>query len=216
MKLEQRTVSADSLEVRAQGETRKISGLGIVYNQETRLWDDLYEVVRPGAATAILAGSPDVRSAFNHSRDHILGRTKSGTLELEETPEGVRYTVTPPDAQWAKDLMVSLERGDIDGSSFTFGVEPQDEKVTKRADGTYLREIFNLSALGEMGPVSYPAYETTTANVRSAQETYESFTEALRTQDASDKTAAKRQTHELRYKSMIVKHIMRSDNIEDC
>ena len=213
MKLEKRTVSAQSLEVRSEGEGRKISGLGIVYGQETRLWDDLYEVIRPGAATAVLAGEPDIRSAFNHSGDHILGRTKSGTLELEETPEGVRYTVSPPDASWARDLINSMERGDIDGSSFTFGVEPQDEKVTKREDGTYLREIFRLSAIGEMGPVSYPAYETTTANVRSAQETYDSFAEQLRAQTDSDEIASQRAL-ELRYRKL--DHITRSDQSEDC
>lgn len=213
LKLEQRTVSAQSLEVRAEGEARKISGLGIVYNAETRLYEDLYEVIRPGAATAVLAGEPDIRSAFNHSRDHILGRTKSGTLELEETPEGVRYTVLPPDASWARDLMASMERGDIDGSSFTFGVDPQDEKVTKRDDGTYLREIFRLSALGEMGPVTAPAYPTTTANVRSAQDIYDSTTASLRAQDDAVKTASQRAL-ELRNRKL--NHIIRSEQIEDC
>jgi len=178
------------LEIRSeQDDVPQITGYGIVYGQETRIWDDLYEVIHPGAAKEILESNPDIRSAFNHSADKILGRTKSGTLKLEEDNHGVRYVVVPPDAQWARDLMVSIERGDIDGSSFTFGVDPQDEKITKRKDGTYLREIFAFSIIGEMGPVSYPAYEGTSTNVRSLQEEYDSFAEYLRAQDNSDEIA---------------------------
>lgn len=178
------------LEIRSeQDAVPQITGYGIVYGQETRIWDDLHEIIHPGAASQVLAANPDIRSAFNHSCDKILGRTKSGTLKLEEDNHGVRYVVVPPDAQWARDLMVSIERGDIDGSSFTFGVDPQDEKITKRKDGTYLREIFAFSIIGEMGPVSYPAYEGTSTNVRSLQEEYDSFAEYLRAQDNSDEIA---------------------------
>ena len=40
-----------------------------------------------------------------------------------------------------------------------------------------------------MGAVSYPAYEGTSANVRSLQEEYDSFAEYLRAQDNSDEIA---------------------------
>lgn len=188
MKLRKRMLDLEQskLEIRSEQDAMpQIMGYGIVYGQETRIWDDLYEVIHPGAAKEILESNPDIRSAFNHSADKILGRTKSGTLILQEDAHGVRYEVIPPDAQWARDLMASIERGDIDGSSFTFGVNPQDEKITKRNDGTYLREIFRFSVIGEMGPVSYPAYEGTSTSVRSLQDEYDSFSEYLRAQENS-------------------------------
>lgn len=206
MKLRKRMLELGQaqLEVRQSEEDAipQITGYGIVYGQEVRIWDDLYEIIHPGAAARVLATNPDIRSAFNHSRDKILGRTKSGTLVLTEDTHGVAYTVTPPDAQWARDLMASISRGDIDGSSFTFGVNPQDEKITKREDGTYLREIFKFSVIGEMGPVSYPAYEGTSANVRSLQEEYDSFAEYLRAQEDSDEIAGYQRALELRKKKL--------------
>ncbi len=188
MTLQTRTIPAEGLEVRAEGEgkPKQIIGYGIVYNRETHLWGDLYEIIRPGAASEFLKTNPDIKCALNHlPSSYLFGRTKSGTMKVEEDERGVKYTVTPPDAQWARDAMASIERGDITGSSFTFSVKPQDEKVTERDDGTFLREIFKFSRIGEMGPVTDPAYVDTTAEARAKAE-YDSLTARLRTQDDAD------------------------------
>ena len=171
------------MEVRAEGDERKISGYGIVYNRKAQIYSDLYEIIRPGAARKILESNPDIKVCLNHNEAQIFGRTKSGTATLEENQTGVKYSATPPDAQWARDAMASIERRDIDGSSFTFAVDTQGEKVTQQKDGTYLREIFEFSRIGEMGPVTSPAYQTTTAELRSAKEEYETLTANLETQD---------------------------------
>ena len=207
MGFEKRVIPANNLEVRKSDDNKRtISGLGIVYGQVTRLWDDLYEVIHPGAASKVLGADPDIRSAFNHSPNWILGRTKAGTLELEETKEGVTYRATPPETSWAKDLQESIDRKDIDGSSFTFFVEPQDEKITKREDGTYLREIFTFGGIGEIGPVSYPAYEGTKAYVdgRSAKDLYDSYTAGLRAQPDADEIAERQRALSLRRRRLEV------------
>ncbi len=205
-KLEMRTIPAEGLEIRAEqdGKIKRISGYGIVYNRETQLYDDLYEVIRPGAASEFLATNPDIKCCLNHNRERIFGRTKSGTVKLEENSKGVKYTVKPPDAQWARDAIASIERGDIDGSSFTFAVLPQDEKVSKRSDGTYLREVFKIARIGEMGPVTDPAYLDTTAEARAKAE-YESLTARLRTQDEADEIAETKRTLDLRRKRLNLK-----------
>jgi len=202
-KLQMRVIPAEDLEIRAEqdGKIKKVTGYGIVYNRETQIWDDLYEVIRPGAATEVLAGNPDIKCALNHNRMYLFGRTKSGTLRLEENTKGVKYTAKPPDAQWARDAIASIERGDIDGSSFTFAVLPQDEKITKRDDGTYLREVFKLSRLGEMGPVTDPAYLDTTAEAR-AKEEYDSLTADLRAQGNADEIAESQRALALRRKKL--------------
>jgi HK97 family phage prohead protease len=205
-KLEQRIIPAEELEIRAEqdGKIKRISGYGIVYNRETQLYDDLYEVIRPGAASEFLSTNPDVKCCLNHNPERIFGRTKSGTVKLEENSKGVKYTAKPPDAQWARDAIASIERGDIDGSSFTFAVLPQDEKVTKRSDGTYLREIFKLSRIGEMGPVTDPAYLDTTAEAR-AKEEYETLTASLRAQENADEIAEHQRALDLRRKRLELK-----------
>ena len=205
-KLEMRTIPAEGLEIRAEqdGKEKKISGYGIVYDRETKLWGDMYEIIRPGAATKVLAAKPDIKCALNHNRSFLFGRTKSGTASITEDKKGVRYEAIPPDAQWARDAMASIERGDIDGSSFTFAVEPEHEKITKRKDGTYLREITELSRIGEMGPVTDPAYADTTAEARAKAE-YESLTARLRTQDEADEIAETKRTLDLRRKRLNLK-----------
>ena len=183
--LEQRVIPSEALELRAETEEeRRLSGYGIVYNRKSQLLGGLFrEVILPGAASEILQSNPDIQCAYNHDTKYLFGRTKSGTLTLEEDISGVRYTANPPDSQWAKDALISIQRGDIDGSSFTFAVDPDGEKWLEQEDGTYLREIHKFAAIGEMGPVSNPAYLDTTTNVRSIEEVYESNIARLRAQD---------------------------------
>ena len=46
--------------------------------------------------------------------------TKSETMTVTTDSKGLRYSATAPDAQWAKDLIVTMKRGDIDQSSYGF------------------------------------------------------------------------------------------------
>ena len=183
--LERREIPAEGLELRAEGDNgeRKISGYGIVYNRKASIGGDYVEVIRPGAARKILENNPDIKCALNHNNIYLFGRTKSGTLDLEENQSGVKYTATPPDAQWARDALASIERGDIDGSSFTFAVAADGEKITRQSDGTILREIFELERIGELGPVSDPAYTQTSASVRSAEEARSACIASLQAQE---------------------------------
>ncbi len=206
-KLEIRTLPAEELELRAEEENgqKSVTGYGIVYNRKTQLWSDLWEVIRPGAAKACLQGSPDIKCALNHNRMWLFGRTKSGTLSLEENQKGVKYVANPPDAQWAKDAIASIERGDIDGSSFTFAVDPENEKITRQSDGTYLREVLKIERIGEMGPVTDPAYLDTTAEMRSAKEVYDSYADRLRAQEGSAEIAEAQRALALRRKRLALK-----------
>lgn len=187
MTLEKRYLPVSEVEIRTdhdeENEKRTISGYGIVYNKKTRIGDDFEEIIRPGAARKALQGNPDVKARFNHQIGTLLGRTKSGTLELEENQSGVKYTIYPPDTQVARDLMLSIDRGDIDGSSFTFKVAEGGEEVTRQQNGTILREIFELERVGEIGPVEDEAYLDTTAQVRSAEEAREAYIASLRAQE---------------------------------
>ncbi|MEO1063737.1 MAG: HK97 family phage prohead protease [Actinomycetota bacterium] len=148
-----------------------ITGYGAVFYREGdpgteyQLWSNCVERIMPGAFDRALR-EDDVRSFFNHDANLLLGRNRSGSLRLEVDDVGLRYEIDPPDTQTGRDLVVSLERGDVDGSSFMF---VPDELVWRELeiDGRTLevRELVSVQ-LWEVGPVVFPAYESSTSGLR--------------------------------------------------
>ena len=78
------------------------------------------ERIKVGAFDRALESGQDVRALMNHDPNFVLGRTKSGTLQLSSDDVGLRVSIRPPEADWARGLMESVRRGDIDQMSFQF------------------------------------------------------------------------------------------------
>ena len=97
----------------------------------------------------------DVRAFFNHDPNHLLARTSSGTLKLSVDEKGLKYEFSVPDTSSGRDLLVSMDRGDITQSSFAFTVE--DDSWEER-DGIDIRTINKVKRLYDVSPVSIPAY----------------------------------------------------------
>jgi len=109
----------------------------------------------------------DVRALFNHDPNFVLGRTRSKTLQLEIDTRGLAYTITPPDTQTVRDLVLApLARGDVTGSSFRFRVA-EDGDEWRREGELVVRTIHKFAALLDVSPVTYPAYEDSHAAQRS-------------------------------------------------
>jgi HK97 family phage prohead protease len=160
MKMERRSL-LEPVEARADEGGQKIGGYGAVFNSETVIGGEFREKIAPGAFAKAISG--DVRSYFNHNSALILGRTKSGTLRLQEDERGLHYEVDLPDTQAGRDLRVSMARGDVDGSSFAFRVK---KDTWEMGEDMPLRTIQEIE-LFEVGPVTDPAYEDATAALRS-------------------------------------------------
>tara|TARA_R110002072_G_scaffold121850_1_gene256049 strand:+ start:4753 stop:5757 length:1005 start_codon:yes stop_codon:yes gene_type:complete len=97
----------------------------------------------------------DVRAFFNHDPNHLLARTSSGTLKLSVDEKGLKYEFSVPDTSSGRDLLVSMERGDISQSSFAFTIE--DDKWDQE-NGMDIRTINKVKRLYDVSPVSIPAY----------------------------------------------------------
>lgn len=122
------------------------------------------EVIEPTAFDSVMASSPDVRGRFDH--DLVLGRTKSGTLNLIKESDGISYDITiNPDDPEAMAAFARVKRGDVDGASFMFIVD--DDRWEKDASGEIVRHVITAAALLDVGPVAYPAYPDATAAIRS-------------------------------------------------
>ena len=150
--------------VSKSGETPQISGYAAVFDSpsENIGW---IEEVDPKAFNNVMATNPDVRALFNHDANCILGRTTAGTLKLNVDARGLSYIIDPPDTQVARDLMVSMQRGDVNQSSFGF-ICARDQ-WTENPDGTVNRRILEFEELLDVSPVTYPAFTATSSGIRS-------------------------------------------------
>jgi HK97 family phage prohead protease len=174
---EQRTILMEvRSERRGDSDTPTLVGYAARFDEVTNIANLFDEVIREGAFSKTIEDADDVRALHNHDENQILGRTKAGTLTLEEDDNGLRVEITPPDTQQARDLMVSIERGDVDQMSF--GFEVREEKWNRAEDGgRELRELLDVR-LYDVSTVVFPAYPSTSIGVRSATEVYENHLEA--------------------------------------
>jgi HK97 family phage prohead protease len=177
MKQLERRMAGRNVEVRAvEGQPTKIVGYGAVFNTETVIRSagvSFREVIAPGAFRSVLAGTADVFSLFNHSEDFVLGRTIAGTLKVFEDEIGLRYEadINQDDPQ-AVGVAAKVLRGDVTGSSFGFIPKSEADggvvwtRAAKAGD-LPLRTVRDVDYLRDVGPVTFPAFDDTTAEVRS-------------------------------------------------
>ena len=167
-KQEMRTLNISNLFTRdgTESQSKVISGYAAVFNSRTSIGDFFDEVIAPGAFARTLSENSDVRALFNHNWDNVLGRTKNGTLKLEEDERGLKFEVELPNTSVARDLVESLNRGDINQCSFSFIAteENWDYSVEPALRTVHEAKLYEISV------VSIPAYEDTeVALVRSKE-----------------------------------------------
>lgn len=142
----------------------KLIGHAAVFDEETDIAGLFIERVARGSFTESIK-TDDIRALFNHDPNFVLGRNKAGTLRLKEDDTGLAMELDPPDTQIARDLMVSIKRGDVDQMSFAFQVlhDEWESGEDGKPDVRTLRKV----RLFDVSPVTFPAYEGTDIAVRS-------------------------------------------------
>lgn len=137
------------------------------WSEELGGLDPFKEKVVKGAFSQTIK-EDDIRALFNHDPNYVLGRNKADTLQLKEDDKGLFVRIIPPNAQWAKDLIVSINRGDITQMSFGFIVELDRWKFENGID---VRELLKVK-LFDVSPVTFPAYSETECGIRTQKEIY--------------------------------------------
>lgn len=155
MKKETRTFNFN-IEKRTDGKPM-MTGHAAVFDEWTSIGGWFEERIAKGAFKDAVKAD-DVRALFNHDENHVLGRTTSGTLRLSEDKKGLAVEIDPPDTQFARDLQILMERGDISQMSFAFQVVEEDWEFK---DGEPDRRTISKVKLYDVSPVTYPAYEGT-------------------------------------------------------
>ena len=168
--LEQRSYN---FEVRAE-ETDNgsiITGRPIVYNSRTDMgWFD--EIIESGALSK--TDLTDVRFLVNHDTSKIpLARSRrnngNSTMQLtvDEAGMGIKVSLDTENNAEARALYSAVQRGDISGMSFMFGID--DEEWEELDSDHPTRHIRGISTVVEVSAVTFPAYESTEINARSKE-----------------------------------------------
>lgn len=172
---EQRQFSNLNIEVRAtgEGEKRTIGGFAVKYNSPTLIvdrWGDKFlEEISSGAFDESLK-ERNQKALWNHDSSKPLGSVKSGTLRFNSSSDGLNYDIDIPNNSWGNDVYESVQRGDVDGSSFGFVcLENKWSKVVHEGEEIYKRSIIKAS-LFEVSPCTFPAYESSEISCRSFEE----------------------------------------------
>lgn len=159
-----RAIPAELRAKRNEGEDPKIEGYFAVFNSNYQISNDMSESVAPGAFTKSLEEN-DIRALVNHDTTLVLGRTKSGTLQLKEDDKGLfgAISVNPNDRS-AMDLYERVSRGDVDGCSFGFDIRSEETEIGANGEVHWTMTDIDLA---EVSCCTFPAYQSTNIEARS-------------------------------------------------
>lgn len=169
----------------SHGDGRTLEGYAAVFGEPTRIdsWEGVFdEAIAPGAFRKTLRERTPVLQ-FDHGHDARTGSVPIGSLvEIREDDHGLYVSARLYDNPVVEPIRQAIEGGSIDGMSFRFRVlqdawTDRDGKPVKGSElsdllwspgdrGPLLRTIREVE-LFELGPVVFPAYESTTVGVRS-------------------------------------------------
>jgi HK97 family phage prohead protease len=122
------------------------------------------EYIREGAFNRSLKSRNEIKMFKNHNTDIVLGSTRAGTLRLVEDSTGLLAEADLPPTTDGKDLSILMQRGDVNSMSFGFSVPARGDSWSDDGQTRELKQI----RLHEVSIVTgFPAYEATTASVRS-------------------------------------------------
>jgi len=176
------------LELRAaeeDGGMPRLTGYMLRFNEWAEI-DSVFEGhfmerIAPGAITKTMQENRDsIKILFQHGMDPTVGEKPIAPSELIADERGLRYDDPELfDAGYVRDLVPALKASQF-GSSFKFTVTSEDfnkspERSDENPEGIPERTITEMR-LYEGGPVTFPAYEGSSAGVRSLTDRFRHYT----------------------------------------
>lgn len=163
--VEQRRICVNEFEVRAAdtGDGATFVGLAAAFNSPSEPLP-FTERIAPGAFSRSLRSRNEIKLFVNHDTSRVLASKRAGTLRLWESERGLEVEADLPPTTDGRDMAILLKRGDVDSMSFGFSVPKGGDSWSDDGSQRELREV----RLHEVSIVTgFPAYEATTASVRS-------------------------------------------------
>ena len=165
-KMETRTLTVDDLEVREAAEGMSFEGYAAVFNSPSEPLP-FTETIAPGAFARSLKSRNNVYLLVNHDPARPLASTRSKTMTVEEDGRGLLVKATLPPTSDGRDLAVLMGANGnpkvIDSMSFGFSVPRGGDVWSEDGSTRTLTQV----RLHETSIVTFPAYQATSASVRS-------------------------------------------------
>lgn len=190
MELERRFLKITEIRAAGVEGKKQLHGYAAVFNRSTSLFGGKFEERIKAGAFARSLKEFDVRALWNHNDDFPLGRMSAGTLRLKEDEKGLAFEIDLPETRAGVDAGISVARGDVTGMSFGFSV-PENGDEWRMADGKTTRTLIDVDLL-EVSPVTFPAFESTVAEARSAEHVYKAFEQRIDEAKNSEKRKLER------------------------
>lgn len=155
MENEIRTI-AKNIEVRQAVDSDyigQLSGVAIVFNQQSQMLDNFYEIIDQHALDDVDLNDTDIVMLNGHNYENPVGRNTKN-LHLQLKPDGLHFTLNLIDSQESRDLLANVQGGVIRGMSFGFSV------LSDSWQGN-IRTIEKIEKLYELSATVAPAYKTT-------------------------------------------------------
>ena len=189
-------------EVEGEQRSRTIEGYAVVFGVRSvnlTPWSsdrEVYEIMERDSITNDLLNRSDIVLTAFHDNTAILGRWRQGkgTLKLWLDERGMRFECTLGNTARADELLSAIDRGDIDGMSFAFTADEEDnvngvlyEKTGERtSEGkvVWLRRVKKVTGLYDVTIAGHPAYPQTSVEAREAIDAF--LNEHLREDKADD------------------------------
>jgi HK97 family phage prohead protease len=167
--VQHRFLTDQLVEVRADGDTRKITGYAAVYDSMSHDLGGFREIIKRGAfdrsLKEVAEGKRTVSARVQHEGGlSTVGSTANGSLRLWSDARGLKYEMTPPNTNAGRDLIELVSGGYINKSSFAFTVSDRG-KVWDFNQTPPLLTLTDVDLI-DVAPVDGPAYEDTIVEMR--------------------------------------------------
>lgn len=159
-------------------QSRTITGYAIVFNSPYVMYEDkrdvLREVISPSAITREVLDSNDFVMTMFHNDQLVLARAKNGegTLRYDVDEKGVSFEFDAPHTADGDKALELVKRGDIDGCSFAFTTEDDNEEYvsckSETVDGKIVTtySVNKVTGLYDFTLTPRPAYGETECSCR--------------------------------------------------
>lgn len=150
----------------SSGDGRTLEGYAAIFGSPTRIrsWEgDFEETIAPGAFARSLTERTPVLQ-YDHGKDARVGSVPIGAIdEVREDAKGLYVRARLYDNPVVEPVRQAIAGRSIRGMSFRFEVPTGGDVWTDRDTKREIRD----ADVHELGPVVFPAYDTTTVTVRS-------------------------------------------------